>query len=40
MEEIKKVNIKKYPELKSEIEKYKFVLDKKVLPSMRSMKFW
>ena len=36
----KKMHIKKYPELKSQIEKaYKFVLDKKVLPSMRSMQF-
>ena len=31
---------KKYPELKEEIEKaYKYVYDKKVLPSMRSMQF-
>ena len=36
----KKMHIKKYPELKSEINKaYKLVLDKKVLPSMRSMQF-
>ena len=36
----KKMHIKKYPELKSQIDKaYKFVLDKKVLPSMRSMQF-
>jgi ribonucleoside-diphosphate reductase alpha chain len=40
VERNKKMHIKKYPELKSEIEKaYKFVLDKKVLPSMRSMQF-
>ena len=36
----KKMHIKKYPELKSQIDKaYKMVLDKKVLPSMRSMQF-
>ena len=36
----KKMHIKKYPELKSQIEKaYKMVSDKKVLPSMRSMQF-
>lgn len=36
----KKMHIKKYPELKEEINKvYKYVLDKKVLPSMRSMQF-
>jgi len=36
----KKMHIKKYPELKNEIEaNYKFVYDKKVLPSMRSMQF-
>ncbi len=36
----KDMHIKKYPELKSEIEEtYKFVYDKKVLPSMRSMQF-
>jgi ribonucleoside-triphosphate reductase len=36
----KNMHIKKYPELKDEIEeKYKFVHDKKVLPSMRSMQF-
>ena len=36
----KNMHIKKYPELKDEIEeKYKFVYDKKVLPSMRSMQF-
>ena len=40
VERNKKMHIKKYPELKSQIEKaYKFVLDKKVLPSMRSMQF-
>ena len=36
----KNMHIKKYPDLKDEIEeKYKFVYDKKVLPSMRSMQF-
>ena len=36
----KKMHIKKYPELKSEIESaYKHVYDKQVLPSMRSMQF-
>lgn len=36
----KEMHIKKYPELKGEIEeKYKLVYDKKVLPSMRSMQF-
>ncbi len=36
----KNMHIKSYPELKDEIEeKYKFVYDKKVLPSMRSMQF-
>ena len=36
----KKMHIKKYPELKSEIESaYKYVYDKQVLPSMRSMQF-
>ena len=36
----KKMHIKKYPELKKEIDEvYKFVYDKKVLPSMRSMQF-
>ena len=36
----KKMHIKKYPFLEEEIEKnYKFVYDKKVLPSMRSMQF-
>ena len=36
----KKMHIKKYPELKQEIEQaYKMVLKKKVLPSMRSMQF-
>jgi len=36
----KKMHIKTYPELKDEIEEaYKFVLDKKILPSMRSMQF-
>jgi len=34
------MHLKRYPELKDEIEeKYKFVYDKKVLPSMRSMQF-
>lgn len=34
------MHIKKFPELESEIrEAYQFVLDKKVLPSMRSMQF-
>jgi len=34
------MHIKKYPKLESEIrENYKFVYDKKVLPSMRSMQF-
>jgi len=36
----KKMHIKSYPELKDEInEVYKLVLDKKILPSMRSMQF-
>ena len=36
----KKMHLKKYPELKNEIEaNYKFVYDRKVLPSMRSMQF-
>jgi len=36
----KNMHIKHYPHLKEEIEdKYKFVYDKKVLPSMRSMQF-
>lgn len=36
----KKMHLKKYPDLKKEIEEaYKFVYDKKVLPSMRSMQF-
>jgi len=36
----KKMHIKKYPALTEEIEKnYRFVYDKKVLPSMRSMQF-
>jgi len=36
----KEMHIKKYPNLKNEIkEAYKFVYDKKVLPSMRSMQF-
>ena len=36
----KAMHIKKYPNLKDEIENaYKFVFDKKVLPSMRSMQF-
>ena len=34
------MHLKKYPNLKKEIkENYKFVFDKKVLPSMRSMQF-
>ena len=34
------MHIKTYPKLKEEIEeKYKFVYDKKVLPSMRSLQF-
>ena len=36
----KNMHIKSYPKLKDQIEeKYKFVYDKKVLPSMRSMQF-
>ena len=36
----KEMHIKKYPNLKDEIEhNYKMVYDKKVLPSMRSMQF-
>jgi len=36
----KKMHLKKYPTLKDEIEEtYKYVYDKKVLPSMRSMQF-
>jgi len=36
----KQMHIKKYPQLKDEIEeKYKLVYDKKVLPSMRSLQF-
>ena len=36
----KKMHLKKYPELKEEINQaYKYVYDKKVLPSMRSMQF-
>lgn len=36
----KEMHIKKYPELKQNIEEaYKFVYDKKVLPSMRSLQF-
>ena len=36
----KAMHIKKYPELKEEIEHaYQFVYNKKVLPSMRSMQF-
>ena len=36
----KEMHLKKYPELSDEIETaYKFVYDKKVLPSMRSMQF-
>ena len=36
----KNMHIKKYPELKDEIEKnYEFVYDKKVFPSMRSLQF-
>ena len=35
-----KMHIQKFPELKEEIENaYSYVLDKKVLPSMRSMQF-
>jgi len=34
------MHIKKYPKLENEIrENYKFVYDKKILPSMRSMQF-
>ena len=40
VERNKKMHIKRYPELKTEINKaYKLVLDKKILPSMRSMQF-
>ena len=36
----KEMHIKKHPELKEEIEEvYKFVYDKKILPSMRSLQF-
>ena len=36
----KKMHVKKFPELKSEIDAaYKYVYEKKVLPSMRSMQF-
>ena len=36
----KTMHLKKFPELKSEIEAaYQFVYDKKILPSMRSMQF-
>ena len=36
----KAMHIKKYPDMKAEIDKaYEFVYDKKVLPSMRSMQF-
>ena len=36
----KNMHITQYPQLEDEInEKYKFVYDKKVLPSMRSMQF-
>jgi len=36
----KRMHIKKYPDLKEEIEEaYKYVYDKKVLPSMRSLQF-
>ncbi len=36
----KDMHIKKYPDLKGEIEEaYEYVYDKKVLPSMRSMQF-
>lgn len=36
----KEMHIKKYPHLKDEIEEtYKFVYDKKILPSMRSLQF-
>ena len=37
----KQMHLKKYPKLAEEIESaYKFVYDKKVLPSMRSILFW
>ena len=40
VERNKKMHIKKYPEMKSEIDKaYKLVSEKKILPSMRSMQF-
>ena len=40
VERNKKMHTKKYPELKSEIDKaYKLVSEKKILPSMRSMQF-
>jgi len=36
----KKMHIKKFPELKKEIDQaYKFISDKKILPSMRSLQF-
>ena len=36
----KKMHVKKYPHMEEEINKaYGYVLDKKVLPSMRSMQF-
>ena len=36
----KKMHLKKYPHLSDEIENaYKFVYEKKILPSMRSMQF-
>ena len=36
----KAMHIKKFPELRDEIEEaYRYVYDKKVLPSMRSMQF-
>ena len=40
VERNKKMHTKKYPEMKSEIDKaYKLVSEKKILPSMRSMQF-
>jgi len=40
VERNKKMHIKKYPQLKDEIEEvYKLVLEKKILPSMRSLQF-
>ena len=36
----KEMHIRRFPDLREEIEKaYRFVYDKKVLPSMRSMQF-